>query len=292
MYDHLDDPTPPGADEQLRAVVQQRAGRRRWRRRAIVLSSVSAAVVAVVVTAAALAGPPDRSSLIVVSPTPTVTPTPVPTASTTPRTSAAPTSQPIRRPVSTGSPTASPTTCARPRADCPDGQAGWGNGFTSCTPATVAADGAGAPPVDGMTLTLSLPASATAGTDLHGTVTVTNGSSMTLSFEVRQPRIGLEAGVAGPGGRSSTHAIDAEGSEAFQLAPGESDTVNVVAHTTSCGDTSQDAESALPPGSYQVGVTLGYVNAQRVDGASPSASPEPEVRSHGSWSVAQALRIT
>ncbi|MCW2542959.1 MAG: hypothetical protein JWM40_511 [Frankiales bacterium] len=292
MYDHLDDPTPPPPGDETRAEVLARAGRLRRKRLALLTSGASAAVVVVVVAVLALTGSSDRASLIVVSPTPTVTAseTAEPTPSATPSAAGSPTTGPTPTRTATTAPTASATTDVRCQSlDCPDGKPGWTTGYTQCIPATVEPDGAGAPPVDGLVLTLALPASAASGTDVHGTATVTNNSDVTVSFEVRQPRIGAEAGVSGAGGTSSTHASDAQGSEAFQLSPGQADSINVVAHTTSCGDTSRDPEPSLSPGTYQVGLTMGFTNAQVV----PSGSaPSPQVRSYGSWSVAQALRIT
>ena len=292
MYDHLDDPTPPPPDDGARAAVAHRAQQLQRRRRGLLLSSSSAAVILVVLLGVALSRSDDRASLVIVAPTATTQAPAPPTTSAAPTATVTATVMPTSgRPPRTG-PSPSPAACTRPQGDCPDGRAGWNNGFTSCTPASLAPDGAGKPPVDGMVLTLALPRSAAAGADLHGTVTVTNNSTITVSFEVRQPRIGLEAGVVGSGGRSSTHAIDAEGSEAFQLAPGASDSVNVVAHTSSCGDTSQDAEAPLAAGSYQVGVTLAFGNAQQVGGGSASPSADRQVRPQGSWSVAQPLQIT
>jgi hypothetical protein len=292
MYDHLDDPTPPPLGDETRAEVLARAGRLRRKRLAVLLSSASAAVVVVVVAAYALTGSPERASLIVVSPTPTMTATetPEPTPSSTPSAAGSPTIAPTPTRTATTAPTASPSAVVHCQGlDCPDGKPGWTTGYTQCNPATVMPDGAGAPPVDGLVLTLALPASAASGTDVHGTATVTNNSDVTVSFEVRQPRIGAEAGVAGPGGTSSTHASDAMGSEAFELSPGESDSINVVAHTTSCGDTSSEHEPALPAGTYQVGLTMGFTNAQVAPGDSATGT---QARSYGSWSVAQALRIT
>jgi hypothetical protein len=266
-----------------------------WRIKAVLASLLAITTVAASVVVARLTDESEPKQNVSAPATRTPTPTPTPTATAT---TAAPTASPTMGATPAGSSTpratrtavtASPTkrvTCQGP--GCPDGKPGWSTGYESCSPAAVAADGAGLPPVEGMELTLVMPAVVASRADAHGTLTITNHSAITVSFEVRQPRIGMEAGIAGSGGRSSTHASDALGSEAFELDPGESDSVNVVAHASSCGDGFGDAERALAPGAYQVGVTVGYVNAERQDGPSPG----PEVRSHGSWSVAEAIRIT
>lgn len=289
MYDHLDDPAPPRVRDETRAAVFARAGQLRRRRAGLLSAGAVAVAVAVAVVAAyALAGQPERASLTVVSPTPT----PTPTASAAATASAAPTSVPTLKgpPPTPPARSTAPGTVSCQSLDCPDGRAGWSTGYAKCVPASVAADGSGQPPVDGLVLKLGLPASAPAGGDVRGTATISNNSSDTVSFEVRQPRSGTEAGVQGTGGRSSTHATDAEGTEPFELAPGQSDSIIVVAHTTSCGDTSHDPEPALAPGSYQVGVTITYANAHAQP--SPDSATGTQVRSYGTWSVAQSLRIT
>ena len=199
----------------------------------------------------------------------------------------------LQNAVRSGTPSASPS-CTAFRFDCPDRRSGWSSGFHSCSGAVAPSDGAGAPPIEGLTITLSVLQSAPAGPDLHGTATVTNHSSVTVSFEVRQPRSGLRAIVSGSTS-DGTAPTDAEGTEPFQLAPGASDSVGVTALTTECGDTSRDQVQPLPAGSYRIGVTISYDRAQLVQDATgspePSATPGASARASGSWSAATTITL-
>ncbi len=309
MYDHLDDPSPPGPRPTAQDLVTLRASKLR-RRRLMALGGSGAALVALVAVALlSLSGSGShRATLIIATPSPTTSVGPTPSCTTPascPGFAASPTGVPTivpTRSVVTPFPSVTTATCSasdRASGNCPDGRPGWHSTVDACEPAVVPAGDASQPPVEGITARLEAPSGVSAGQPVKAVVTITNSSSVTVTFTLQRPREreALQAGVAGPGGTSGAHLFDSDGAGLWTLRPGESGSVPAEAATSQCGDTSKDTEGPLPAGHYRFGVTVSYVEAVREQAASATPDPSPTatevpVRSHGSWSLVLPVTVT
>jgi hypothetical protein len=184
-----------------------------------------------------------------------------------------------------------PPPCEGPDAmqSCPDGIPGWWAGMSSCSVVSEPGGPSGAPPVEGMSMTLELDAERVApGGALAGHLTVTNATAGTVTFSASyEPAAGpqsITALVYGDGGGGGVLHGDVLVMDERTLAPGQSWSLDVAVPTTTCGDTYDDPSTPLPAGSYQA--TAGFfVYGVRVEPA-PSATPTSEAEPSPSASPA------
>lgn len=176
----------------------------------------------------------------------------------------------------------SPPSCSetgRGYDDCPNGKPGWSTGFLSCEPAQQTDDRP--PDLAGLSAVLSIPGSAHPGSQVRGTLLLTNGGGSQILFSVSTPvDLALEAVLVGPAGRSARHTTDVVQAIRIALEPGQSRGLAVRVQTTVCGDTQRDVEQPLAAGAYR---------AQVVIGASDEATPGPAVHR---WVIASRITLT
>jgi hypothetical protein len=228
VFADLNDPHPPAPDRDgLDRYVHVR------RRRRTVIGAVSSAVVVmgVVVTALLVSNREAPRAVVVLNPSPTSSP-PAP------------------------SPSASP--CAGFPGSCPDGRPGWSGGFAGCEVATKVEP---APSerelMPGLTAALTLPATAAAGESVPVRLTVSNTTAHAVRIFLSD---GFNTGpvAVGAAGGSGVHFTDVGGAVELVVPARSSADQTYTLTTTTCGDTGEDAEPALPAGDYNVGLTLHY----------------------------------
>lgn len=176
---------------------------------------------------------------------------------------------------------AAPSACTGDAGSCPDGRPGWAGAFGSCrngVAGDVPAATAEGRLFGGVTATFSLPGdSVRAGQTLAGVMTLHNARSDRVSF-VLTPGSGDPALVYGPHG-GAVHTNDAISSEQVELGPGQSLALDLPVATTSCADTFDQPEPALPAGRYAAGHTFDFREAHVV---TDQASPEPSATTSSS----------
>jgi hypothetical protein len=236
------------------------------RRAAIASSLVTALVLVLVGGVLRLTGGDGEDRLVTASsPSPTVTATPTHAPSVKPKRTHAPqptpspaaiVSSPSPEPIRTHRASATPSPrCTYFPADCPDGEPGWGGGFTGCQQAT--AWPRSRQPYPDLTIELTLSGNRVeSGKALKAWVTVTNEGTETVEYNRSDERTDtvLFDGHGEPA--SATYFSDSIGVAMVSLAPGEEDKVAVTVRAYSCGDTSRDDSVGLAPGDYSVSAAL------------------------------------
>lgn len=314
MYDNLDDASPPVPPPGARESVSARASRLRRRRLLIAGGSGTALVAAVALVLIAVSNVGSQPATLITatsSPTPTVDVTPVASPSSYCTTAAScpgfsPAPHPTCPPSGLGcfsprpstsatlqpTPTPTPNNCSpdgRGYDDCPDGQPGWSTGFTGCTPFEHGLVPSG--PSFGVSRELRIPSSGRRGATVRGDVVFTNGNDGAVHFTVNVPSdTDLEVGLLNAEAQSAQHSTDVVQQMTFDLAPGESASLPVHVATTACGDTSRDAEPALPAGHYTAWARITLSQASAQPSSEPSASPQP-VDSGGAWDLTAQVTL-
>jgi hypothetical protein len=261
MFDHLDDPEPPGPGLGTRPSVAQRARVLLVRRRLLVGGTSTAALSVVLVIALALAssGATGRSSLNYVSNPPVaVAPTPTPTPTPTPAPPVSPT--PSERPTAAATHLRSPSPDASPPGEVLFG----GCEVTSHAPTGPATQEL----VAGLTASVMIPAAVQSGAVVTADLTFHNDTDKTFFLEIYEQNSYLVQI------RGAAHTwTDAIVSDRVEVpAHGE-----VVRHPTGAAVTDCGAAASPGPplaaGSYDAGVALSISQIESSIASTPTPSP-------------------